>query len=115
MQLVTVDVVAAQVHAYNARDLDRFLECYASNVVIENGTGEVLMRGHDDMRGLYGKLFAQSPQLRCEILQRIQVGAYVVDEEAVSGVQLEGFPTELRAAVIYRVEGDRIAHVRLLT
>ena len=34
MELVAVDVVAAQVDAYNDRDLEGFLECYASNAVI---------------------------------------------------------------------------------
>ena len=109
------DVVTAQVDAYNARDLDRFLEYYAPDAVIEDGAGQVLMRGREGMRGVYGQLFAQSPQLRCEIRQRIGVGPYVVDEEAVSGFHLEGFPTELRAAAVYRVEGDQIVHVRLLT
>jgi uncharacterized protein (TIGR02246 family) len=109
-----VDVVAAQVDAYNARDLERFLECYTPDAVIEDGTGQVLMQGREGMRGVYGQLFAQSPQLHCEIRKRIGVGPYVVDEEAVSGFHLDGFPTELRAAAVYRVEGDRIAHVRLL-
>jgi hypothetical protein len=108
------DVVAAQVDAYNARDLERFLACYNPEVVIEDGTGQVLMRGHGEMRGMYGQLFAASPELRCAIRQRIAVGAYVIDEEAVTGFHLDGFPTELGAAVVYRVEADRIVHVRLL-
>jgi uncharacterized protein (TIGR02246 family) len=108
------DVVAAQVEAYNARDLERFLACYAPDVVVEDGTGQVLMRGHEAMRGMYGQLFAASPELHCDIRQRIRVGAYVVDEEAVTGFHLDGFPTELNAAAVYRVEDGRIAHVRLL-
>lgn len=114
METVANDVVAAQVDAYNARDLERFLGCYAADAVIEDGTGQVLMRGHEAMRGLYGQLFAQSPELRCEIRQRIRVGPFVVDEEAVSGVHLAGFPTDVHAAAVYRVEGNRIVHMRLL-
>ena len=107
-----VDVIAVQVDAYNARDLDRFLECYAPDAVIEDGTGQVLMRGRDAMRSLYGQLFAQSPELHCEIRQRICVGPYVVDEEAITGFHLAGFPTEMHAAAVYRVEGDHIVYVR---
>ena len=114
MEAVAADVVAAQVNAYNARDLERFLECYAPDATIEDGSGKVLMRGREAMRSLYGQLFAQSPELRCEIRQRIRVGPYVVDEESVSGFHLDGFPTEVHAAAVYRVEGDLIAHVRLL-
>lgn len=114
MDAVTADVVTAQLDAYNARDLERFLDCYASEAVIEDGTGNVMMRGRDAMRALYGQLFAQSPHLHCEIRQRILVGQYIVDEEAITGFHLDGFPTELHAAAVYRVEGRRIAHVRLL-
>jgi hypothetical protein len=107
-------VVSAQADAYNARDLERFLGCYTPNCVIEDGTGQVLVQGHDGMRGLYGQLFAQSPELRCDLQQRIRVGQYVIDEEAITGINLAGFPTDLHSAVVYRVEGDRIALARLL-
>ncbi len=106
METDPVAVVAAQVDAYNARDLDRFLKCYSPDAVIEDGSGQVLMRG------VYGQLFAQSPELHCEIRQRIRVGPYVVDEEAITGFHLAGFPTEVHAAAVYRVEGDRIVYVR---
>jgi len=105
-------VVAAQVEAYNARDLDRFLECYSADAVIEDGSGQVLMRGREAMRGVYAQLFAQSPELHCEIRQRISVGPYVVDEEAITGLHLAGFPTEMHAACVYRVEGDHIVYAR---
>jgi uncharacterized protein (TIGR02246 family) len=107
-----VAVVAAQVAAYNDRDLDRFLECYSPDAVIEDGTGQILMRGRDAMRDRYGQLFADSPELHCEIRQRIHVGCYVVDEEAITGLHFAGLPTDLHAAAVYRVEGGLIVHVR---
>jgi hypothetical protein len=67
------------------------------------------------MRGFYGQLFAHSPQLRCAVRQRIHVGSYVIDEEAFSGIHLDGFPTELHAAAVYMVARDLIARVRILT
>jgi hypothetical protein len=112
METAPVAVVAAQLDAYNARNLDRFLDCYSANAVIEDGTGQVLMRGREAMRPVYEQLFAQSPELHCEIRQRICVGSYVVDEEAITGFHLAGFPTEVHAAAVYRVEEDRIVHVR---
>ena len=114
MDAVAADVVATQLDAYNARDLERFLSCYTPEAVIEDGAGNVMMRGREAMRALYGKVFAQSPELHCEIRQRIRIGNYVVDEEAITGLHLDGFPTEVHAAAVYRVEGDRIAHLRVL-
>ncbi|MGQ0733592.1 MAG: nuclear transport factor 2 family protein [Acidobacteriota bacterium] len=107
-----VAVVAAQVDAYNSRDLDRFLDCYSPDAIIEDASGQVLMRGRDAMRGVYEKLFTQSLQLHCEIRHRIHVGRYVIDEEAITGFQYAGYPTEVHAAAVYRVEGGRIVYVR---
>jgi hypothetical protein len=73
-----------------------------------------MARGHEAMRAMYAPLFAQSPDLHVEIPQRIRVGAYVIDEEALTGFILTGFPSEVHAAAVYRVEGTAIVHVRLL-
>jgi hypothetical protein len=42
------------------------------------------------------------------------VGSYVIDEEEVKGFIFDGFPSEMHIAVIYRVEGDTIAHAQTL-
>jgi uncharacterized protein (TIGR02246 family) len=102
------------VDAYNARDIDRFLDCYSPDTVIEDGKGTVLRQGRQAMRAFYGQLFAQSPQLRCVVRQRIHVDQFVIDEEVVSGINLEGFPSEVHAAAVYLVEGDLIVRVRML-
>ena len=109
-----VALIANMVDAYNARDLDRFLDCYSPDAVIEDGRGAVLRQGRNAMRRFYGQLFAQSPQPHCAVHQRIHVGPYVIDEETVSGIHLEGFPTEVHAAAVYLVERDLIVRVRML-
>ncbi len=106
------DTIDDQVIAYNAKDLERFTATYSPDVVIEDGIGNVLMQGHDQLRERYGNLFTTSPELHCEIVNRIRIGQYVVDEEQGTGIR--GSPTPRRAVVIYRVEGDKIVHVRML-
>jgi hypothetical protein len=108
------DPVVEQLDAYNARDLERFLACYAPDVVVENGAGERVVDGLDAMRALYARLFADSPGLHAEVTTRIRAGEFVVDEERVRGMNLPGFPPEMHAAVAYRVRDGRIVHVRLL-
>ena len=107
-------IVQAQVDAYNARDLEGFLGFYSAEIQVEDGLGQVMMPNLDAMRGLYGQLFAQSPDLCGEIKNRIVVGDFVIDEEKITGVKLEGFPETLHAVAIYRVDGGQIVHVRLL-
>lgn len=109
-----MDIIDEQVEAYNARDLDRFIHCYAEEVTIEDGAGNVVLDGHEAIRTLYGTLFAHSPDLHVRIANRIRAGDYVIDEEEIAGFVMPGYPTDFRAAVVYRVMGGKIAHVRLL-
>jgi hypothetical protein len=109
-----MDPVQEQLEAYNARDLERFLACYAPEVVIEDGAGARLLEGIEAMRAAYRTLFASNPGLRAEVPTRIRAGEFVIDEERVSGLNLPGGPAELHTAVVYRVRDGRIIHVRLL-
>ncbi len=107
----TDTAVDRQARAYNARDLDAFVACYAEGVVIEDGDGNVLMTARDEMREQYGPFFAASPDLHAEIVSRMRVASYVVDEERITG-SAEG---DLHAVAVYRLNADGlIDHVRLL-
>lgn len=107
----TTDVVDAQLAAYRDRDLERFLGYYAPDVVIKDLTGNVLMDGLDVMREQYGQLFRDSPQLKVDIPRRMVIGAYVIDDEHVTGFNLPGFPAELHAVVVYQVADGKIQGV----
>jgi hypothetical protein len=102
--------VDAQLEAYNARDVDRFLACYAADVVVQDGAGNTLTRGHESMRGEYAPFFAGFPRLHAEILHRIEARDYVIDEERISGWLAE----PVRAVAIYHVANGLIDHVRLI-
>jgi hypothetical protein len=74
------DLVDRQIAAFRDRDLDRFLSFYAEDVKIRDFDGNVLMDGHEGMRGMYGPLFRDSPELSVANPSRIVSEAYVVDE-----------------------------------
>jgi hypothetical protein len=103
------DVVDRQVAAFRGRDLDGFLGCYAADVKIRDFDGNVLMDGVEAMRGQYGPLFRDSPQLRVEIPRRMVAGDYVIDEEDIGGFILAGFPPQMHAVAVYRVR-ERLIH-----
>lgn len=109
------DVADAQIAAFRDRDLERFLGCYAADVVIRDFAGNVLMGSLDVMREQYGQLFRDSPLLTVEIPRRMVVGDHVIDEELVTGFNLPGFPAELHAVVVYKVTGQKIRSVMLLS
>jgi hypothetical protein len=106
------DPVQAQVEAYNRRDVEAFAACHAPDCVVEDGDGTVVMRGREELVAQYGPFFEASPGLHGEILSRIRVGDWVVDEEHVTGMGGE-YP-EVRAIAIYHVADGLIDRVRLL-
>ena len=101
--------IEAQFEAYNARDVDRFMASYAPHVVIDDGAGKRLMTGHDEVRTAYADSFERLPDVRAEVVSRLEMGDYVVDEERVHGAEHE----PIRAVVIYHVSDGLIDHVRL--
>ena len=108
------DLVDRQIQAFRDRDLDRFLSFYAEDVKIRDFDGNVLMDGHEGMRGMYGPLFRDSPELRVANPSRIVSEAYVVDEEDISGFNLAGFPPAMHAVVVYRLRDGLIQDVVFL-
>jgi hypothetical protein len=104
-----VDVVDRVIAALNAHDLDAFVACYGADAAIELGDGTPLARGHDELRARYGPTLAGG-QARIEVLHRVDVGTWVVQEERVTGRA----PEPERHVALYRVENGLIAAERLL-
>ncbi len=103
-----IDPVAAQLAAYNAHDVDAFMACYTDDCIVEDGAGLRMMTGAAEMRPRYHTLFSSAPHLHCELISRIRIGEYVIDEEKITG----RVPTLRRAVAIYHLRDNKIDHVR---
>jgi hypothetical protein len=108
------DVVDAQIEAYRAKNVERFLSCYAEDASVVLFDGTPMFASKQVMREQYGKLFADSPGLHLTIANRMTAGDFVVDEEHVSGMNFGDMPTEITALSIYRVTNGKIARLMLL-
>lgn len=103
--------VDRQVEAYNERDVDAFAACYAEDVVIVDAAGAELTHGRPQLAEQYGRWFARNPELHVEIVSRIEIGAFVIDAERVTGTPDD----DINAVAIYRVDEDgRIDRVQFL-
>ncbi len=97
--------------ALNGRDLDTAAGAYAENaVVVDAGSGLVILRGRAEIRGAHARFLAACPDARLEILDRAYAehGRIVADLERVRC--RGGQPVETRV----RYEIDRGSIVRVL-
>jgi len=108
------DIVQAAIDAYHDHDLDRCLGFYASDVVVKEADGTILMDGAEAVRARYAKSMSDHPNLHYDIPNRIAIGPYVIDEERVTGYA-PGRPDVVRAVLVYRFAGELISEILILT
>ncbi|MGX1929264.1 nuclear transport factor 2 family protein [Flagellimonas sp. 2504JD4-2] len=102
-------VVQLQLEAYNARDIDAFMSTYADDIELFNFPHKLFRKGAAKMKASYGTFFESTPDLHCEIKNRIVIGNKVIDEEFVI---VNG--SNFSAVAIYEVEDGKIARVTFI-
>ncbi len=96
----------AQLDAYNARDIDAFARVYADDVqLIDLSTGSIFCDGLEELRNRYGRQFSEHPQLHCRLVSRIVCPPFVIDEEDVSGLAVNG---NVHAVATYECADSKI-------
>ena len=103
-----VALIDRQLDAYNAHDLEAFLNCYGEDARFYEPPDILSASGLDYARGRYAKRFAKTPQVHCRIENRIIQGEFIIDQEFLTGLE-DG--ATLRAAVMYQVRDGRIRAV----
>ncbi|MGX5817384.1 amidohydrolase family protein [Chitinophaga lutea] len=105
---VTPEILAQQqLNAYNARNIDAFLEPYSDSVRIYSFPDKLIVQGKEAMRDRYSGMFARIKELHCKLVSRIVQGDTVIDEESITG-----FGEKPRSAIaIYKIKNGKIAEV----
>ncbi|HTZ35302.1 MAG TPA: GNAT family N-acetyltransferase [Stellaceae bacterium] len=99
-------VVHRQLDAYNARDIDAFMACWADEAQLFEHPSTVLARGAAEIRERHIARFTE-PDLRGHLVRRIVLGDKVVDHELVTRNFPDG-PGRIEVVAIYQVERGRI-------
>jgi imidazolonepropionase-like amidohydrolase len=106
---VTPEILAQQqLNAYNARDIDAFLEPYSDSVRIYTFPDKLQYQGKETMRKDYGVMFERTKELHCQLVNRIVQGNTVIDHENVTWL---GSKQPLKAIAIYKIRDGKIAEV----
>jgi len=111
---LAANVVDAQIEAFRARDVERFLSHYADDASVVVFDGSAMFADKQAMREQYGKLFADSSDLSVTIANRMTAGDFVVDEEHLSGFHFGDWPTEMTALSVYRITDGKISKLMVL-
>jgi hypothetical protein len=78
-----MDIASKQLDAYNAQDLDTYVSFFAADCVVSGLNGVPSETSRDAIKARYAKAFAQFPQNKAVLKNRIAVGNTVVDHELV--------------------------------
>jgi imidazolonepropionase-like amidohydrolase len=97
-------LVQRQLNAYNARNIDAFLEPYADDVEFYDYPDKLLGKGKEALRKVYYSIFTKFTGLHCELKGRVMHGNIVIDQESVTGIAKD----KIEGLVIYHIENDKI-------
>jgi hypothetical protein len=107
-KLSNLDIVQAQLDAYNAQDLDAYCSFFAEDVQVADLNKPSHTSGVQAYRTLYESIFAKWPENKAELLNRIAVGPTVIDHERV--VRSPGGDS-FEVIAIYTLADGKIARV----
>ena len=99
-------VIARQLDAYNARDVDAIMATYADDARQYEHPATLMASGADQIRERMALRF-QEPQLHARLVQRVVMGDMVIDHEVVTRNFPEGVGT-VELVAIYEVSGGKI-------
>ncbi len=102
-------VVKEQLVAYNARDIDGFMATYSNDIKLYNFPNDEFSQGQPKMKERYKSFFDSTPDLNCEIKNRIVIGNKVIDEEYITANN-----SNFSAVAIYEVKNGKINKVTFL-
>jgi hypothetical protein len=80
------EIVTTQIEVYNMRDLKGNMELFSENFqIIQFHDKSVLVDGKDACEKMYKDLFDNSPNLKAEIINRINYGNIIILQEVIYG------------------------------
>ncbi len=82
-QTSATDLAQQQLEAYNARDIEAFLVPYSDSVRVYNFPNTLRYTGKEEMRIRYAGMFENTPDLHCTLVNRVNLGNVVIDQESV--------------------------------
>lgn len=100
-------LVQRQLDAFNARDLETLLDCYAEDACQYAMPATLLARGRAEIGARMAQRF-KDPALQARLLQRQVLGSFVIDREVVTR-QFDDGPGWIELLCVFELREGRIA------
>ena len=107
----------AMIAAYNAQDVDLYVSYMTDDACEANYRGAVLREGKEGTRTGLAAAFATWPENRAEIVERQEIGNYVLFREHVTrGPSSDGSPlvAPFDVIAVYSFEGGKCSRVEFI-
>jgi ketosteroid isomerase-like protein len=112
--MVTLELMRKISAAFNSRDVERIVDCFAEDGVfcLARGPESVgrTLRGKAAIREALGDRFRQIPDMRWENEEYILAGDRAISVWTVRGKGTDDEEPNYQGCDIYRFEGDKIIH-----
>lgn len=103
-------IVSKQIEAYNNRDLEANMALFSDDFkLIALSDGSILIDGKAACREMYQQLFANSPDLFAEVINRIDFGNKVVVHEYIYG--RNGSAERIEQLIVFEIAEDKIVRL----
>lgn len=102
-------IVQAQLDAYNVKDIDAFTKTFTDSIVAYDYPHKLSFKGQEQLHTMFSGFFTQTPDLHCEIKNRIVLGNIVIDDEYITA---NG--NLISSVAIYEIENGKIAKMIFL-
>ena len=112
--MVTIELMRKISAAFNSRDVERIVDCFADGGVfcLARGPESVgrTLRGKAAIRKALADRFKQIPDMRWENEEYVLAGDRAISVWTVRGTGTDGEALNYQGCDIYRFEGDKIVH-----
>jgi hypothetical protein len=100
-----VEVVQAQLDAYNSQDIEAFAAVFAVDAKLYMNLGDTVptISGRQEIKRRYGEMFKANPENKSTLIGRMTQGNFVFDHEWITGRD-----KPLKIMAIYEVENGLI-------
>ncbi len=111
IQRSAADLAQIQLNAYNAHDIESFLQAYSNDVEVYSFPDSLRFRGKEQLRQVYSDFFEKTPELHCKLVSRMVKGNFAIDSELVTGIPERD---NLTAIAVYEIKNGLIKKVWFL-